>query len=79
MSCGKGNRFCTNSSKVIPVDQTSDRILYVSPARRSGYIRMSLEKYTYVIHYRTYRHVETSASEGTSVGVDEFTGHTEIT
>ena len=41
MSCGKGNRFCTNSSKVMPVDQTSDRMLYVSPARRSGCTRTS--------------------------------------
>jgi len=35
-SFGKGNRFCTSSSKEIPVDHTSDRMVYSCPQIRSG-------------------------------------------
>lgn len=42
ISCGKGKRFWTSSRRVIPVDHTSDRMLYCSPARRSGYVRTPL-------------------------------------
>jgi hypothetical protein len=36
-SLGKGNRFCASSSREIPVDHTSDRIVYSCPQIRSGY------------------------------------------
>lgn len=35
-SLGKGNRFWTSSSSEMPVDQTSDRMVYSSPDSRSG-------------------------------------------
>lgn len=36
-SGGKGLRFCTSSSKVMPIDQTSDRIVYSCPDILSGW------------------------------------------
>ena len=35
-SFGKGKRFVTNSRSVMPVDQTSDRMLYCKPDSLSG-------------------------------------------
>lgn len=35
-SLGNGNRFVTSSSREMPVDHTSDRIVYSTPDRRSG-------------------------------------------
>jgi hypothetical protein len=33
---GKGKRFCTSSSSDIPVDHTSERMVYSCPDIRSG-------------------------------------------
>lgn len=36
-SLGNGKRFWTSSSREMPVDQTSDLIVYSRPDRRSGW------------------------------------------
>ena len=73
MSLEKGKRFCTSSRSDRPVDQTSARMEYSRPERRSGceasacQIKILRDKMN-----NTDSHVETGASERARYGPDQF-------
>jgi hypothetical protein len=78
-SLGKGNRFCASSSKDIPVDHTSDRIVYSWPQIRSGY-RMKIRRRAQVTIERklTDSHIETRACECAGEGVNQLARYAKI-
>ena len=82
-SLGNGNLFVTSSRRVMPVDHTSDRMVYSTPDRRSGYIRSrSVSNGSLLMplssHKPTHRHVQARPSERPSHGVDQLARNAKI-
>jgi len=75
----KGKRFFTSSRSEMPMDQTSDRIVYFPPEMRSGWATKKSASHAYRERETSYSHIDQCSGKGANARLHQLPRNTKVT